>query len=75
MVEDTLGYLFTDNFKAFTNTVLSFPFLRLGSEVFFFLTYDYLLKLPSLYVLLMHRPAQNYFMRYLSYNVTKRIKK
>jgi hypothetical protein len=34
MVDDTLGYLFTENFKAFTNTVFSFPFLLLGKEGF-----------------------------------------
>jgi len=41
MVEDKLGYLFTDNFKAFTNTVLSFSFLRLVNEGFFILTTVY----------------------------------
>ena len=37
---DTLGYLFTQNFEAVINTVLSFPFLLLG-KVFFLLAIFY----------------------------------
>jgi len=40
-VDDALGYLFTENFKAFINTVLSFPFLLLGKEFFFLLAIFY----------------------------------